>query len=83
MRSPRQYSLERDYRQHDYLVRCEQCDRWHEIHPKAPNKADLRAIKHAKKNPGHRAYVLNLTLLELFTEHRHDPLPVVDSEPPF
>lgn len=69
---------------HFYLARCDDCKPfWVEICDKRPLAARQRAYKHAKRKPGHRAYTVNVSLLEIATTHHFQPLPDLTDEPPF
>lgn len=76
-------NAETDYRQHYYLVKCEdvECGYIAKVN-RAPIRADRLAIKHAQSMPYHRCVVLNLSTLAVFTSHRYEPL-VPCQDPPF
>lgn len=76
-------SEETDYRHHTFLVKCESCPRWHRIFEQAPLRADLWALKHARRKRGHRTIVWNMTTLATFTTHLIQPDPVLDDVAPF
>lgn len=77
-------SLNDDPRQHVFLTRCETCSSWFEVHERAPLKADKSARSHARRRKGHRAYVVDLTRLEVVNRYRYEPTqPTFDDVPPF
>jgi hypothetical protein len=74
-----------DPRNHYYIARCAACPEWIEHCPQAPFKAERVARKHAKHQPGHEAYVVDVSSLNVVHRYRYDAIPALgaDSMPPF
>lgn len=72
-----------DPRTHFYIARCT-CGAMI-CCPQAPIKAELWAMKHARRNSGHMAYVVNVNLLTVDHRYRFDAIPDNEdgNEPPF
>lgn len=75
-----------DPRDHYYVARCSQCPKWIVQCPKSPIKAERAASQHARRCPGHDAYVIDLDTLSVVYRRLYEPLLTVANEadkPPF
>lgn len=73
-----------DPRTHFYVATCAQCEDWVFELKKAPMRARMLAMAHARKFAGHETYVFDLTALEVVKTYRFEiQISLLDNEPDF
>lgn len=73
-----------DPRTHFYVATCAQCKDWVFELDKAPMRARMLAMAHARKFAEHETYVFDLTALEVVKTYRYEKqISLLDNEPDF
>lgn len=67
---------------HLFIVKCDTCSYLYK-YDGGTFRSEISAALHARRYPGHLAYVMDQAWLDMPYQIRHDELPDLADEPPF